>query len=124
LFSVHDDGPRLIAPRHGEEPSDLLMARVRVAAQGGTQLSENEAAQDAESTRVESLASASSEAEYAVFALEAEDGDDVVGVLALLMHPARSFRAPKPEFLEALSRALFPKISTLTREELVERGRT
>jgi len=114
----------LIAPRQGEEPPDVLMTRVNVAATGGTQMSEAERAQDAENTHVESFASAGSDAEYAVFALEEDSLDDVVGVLALLIQPARAFRAPKPEFLMALSRALFPRVTTLTREELLERART
>jgi tetratricopeptide (TPR) repeat protein len=118
LFSVQDGRTVLIAPRQGEEPPDVLLARVRSAAQGGTQLSEQQQAKDEESTRVESLASPSSEAEYAVYALEDEE---VVGVLALLIHPVRAYRAPRPEFLDALSRALFPRVSTLTREELLER---
>jgi tetratricopeptide (TPR) repeat protein len=124
LFCVQDDKPLLIAPRQGEEPPDVLMTRVQTAAMGGTQLSDAKGPEDAESTRVESLASSGSDAEYAVFALEGDDGDNVVGVLALLIHPARAFRAPKPEFLDALARALFPRVSTLTREEVVERGRT
>jgi hypothetical protein len=124
LFSVQDDKPLLIAPRQGEEPPDVLMSRVHVAASGGTQLSDAERAQDAESTRVESFASAGSDAEYAVFALEDDSRDSVVGVLALLIHPARAFRAPQSEFLMALSRALFPRVTTLTREELIERART
>ncbi|HTU63293.1 MAG TPA: hypothetical protein VMF89_32755, partial [Polyangiales bacterium] len=119
LFSVQADKPLLIAPRQGEEPPDVLMARVQVAAVGGTQVSDGE---DVESTRVASFANSGSDAEYAVFPLEDDEGH-IVGVLALLIHPARAFRAPQPEFFDALSRALFPRVSTLTREELIERGR-
>ena len=121
LFSVHDGKPVLIAPRQGEEPPDVLSRRVRVAAEGGTIAADNEQACDAESTRVESFASPGSEAEYAVVALEGADGDNVVGVLALLIHPGGAFRSLRPEFLDALSRALFPSVSTLTCEERMER---
>lgn len=121
LFSIQDGKPVLIAPRQGEEPPDVLLTRVSRAAQGGTALSEAQE-DDPEKTRVESFASPGSDAEYAVFALD-DDVENVVGVLVLLMHPARAFRAPTSEFLDALSRAVFPRVSTLTRQERLERGR-
>jgi hypothetical protein len=114
LFTVHAGSAVLIAPRHGEEPPDSLLERVHIAAQGGTQVAEQDEPED---TRVENFTSPGTEAQYTVHVLEDEDGDNVVGVLALLVQPVRMFRAPRPEFLRALGAALFPKASTQTREE-------
>ena len=139
LFTVRSGEALLIAPRHGEEPSDALLARVRAAANSGSGVSAPLASVETGEveTRAQtrgSLGSSTTEARYEVYALEdPDDGDDnpddpsamaegVLGVLAVLVPPARLFRQPRPEFLRALGRALFPKASTQTREELHERA--
>jgi hypothetical protein len=52
LFTTHSGSASLIAPRHGEEPFDALLERVRIAAEGGTQVSEHD---DPADTRAEKL---------------------------------------------------------------------
>jgi hypothetical protein len=120
LFEMAAEGPKLIAPQHGEEPAEALLERVRVAAEGSTLVAEQPAPETVEDTRVESFASLTTQANYAVYALEGDDGEHIVGVLAVLIQPARAFRAPRPEFLRALTRAMFPRASTQTREQALE----
>jgi hypothetical protein len=113
LFAVDDREPQLIAPRHGEEPAEGLLERVRVAARGGTQLAAASVA-ETQAPRVDTR-----DTSYAIYALEDDDSEHVVGVVAI-ERPTRAFRAPRMEFLRALSRALFPKASTQTREEQIK----
>jgi hypothetical protein len=125
LFAVRDGEPVLIAPRHGEEPSDALLARVSAAAKSSTLVSGSEVDTGEAQTRAQTrggLGSSATEARYEIFTLEDDDSDSVLGVLAVLVPPARVFRQPRPEFLRALGHALFPRASTQTREELQERA--